>query len=190
MDARRVIFLVGMPACGKTTLARALEAAGVARTLDLDEMVERRAGRSVASLMAARGEAEFRRMEAEAVEAAAAMAAGSGRLPLVVSTGGGAPCHGRNMDVMLAAGTVVWLRASVERSLQRLVEARGTRPAADRAMEQGRLREWFEALQEARAPHYSRAHAAMDTTELDDAPAVAAAVERFRALLRLAPQHT
>ncbi|MDE6109474.1 MAG: shikimate kinase [Muribaculaceae bacterium] len=181
MDTRGVIFLVGMPACGKSTLARALAAAGVARTIDLDEEVERRAGLSVAQIMARHGEAEFRRLEAEAVAAAAAMRPEGGLL--VVSTGGGAPCHGRNMDVMLAGGTVVWLQASPERSLQRLVEARGTRPAADRAMEQGRLSEWYHALLAARAPHYARAHATFDTTELDDAPAVAAAVERFRAMI-------
>ncbi|MDE6286115.1 MAG: AAA family ATPase, partial [Muribaculaceae bacterium] len=73
MDTRGVIFLVGMPACGKSTLARALAAAGVARTIDLDEEVERRAGRSVAQIMARHGEAEFRRLEAEAVATAAAM---------------------------------------------------------------------------------------------------------------------
>lgn len=176
-----MIFLVGMPACGKSTLARALAAAGLARTIDLDEAVEQRAGLSVARIMELHGEAEFRRLEAEAVEAAAAMHADAG--VVVVSTGGGAPCHGRNMDVMLAAGTVVWLQASVERSLQRLEEARGTRPAADRAMEQGCLRSWFESLLSDRAPHYARAHAIFDTSELDDAPAVAAAVERFRKLL-------
>ena len=181
MDSRRVIFLVGMPACGKSTLARALEAAGAACCLDLDELVEQRAGMSVAQLMALRGEPEFRRMEAEAVEAAAAMRGGDGGV-LLVSTGGGAPCHGRNMDLMLAGGTVVWLQASVERSLQRLVEARGKRPAADRAIERGELRPWFETLLAARTPHYARAHATFDSTELDDVPAVAAAVERFRAL--------
>lgn len=178
MSSRRTIFLVGMPGCGKSTLARALAAAGLCAVADLDTAVEQRAGMSVARIMATQGEAAFRRMEAEALAAAGADAP-EGRT-LVVSTGGGVPCHGDNMDRMLAAGTVVWLQSAPERTVQRLAEAPGQRPAADRAMAEGRLREWHDELLAARTPAYARAHSTFDTTELDDVAAVAAAVERFR----------
>lgn len=176
MNPSRTIFLVGMPGCGKSTLARALAAAGLCAVADLDTAVEQRAGMSVARIMATQGEAAFRRMEAEALAAVAEGTDGT----LVVSTGGGVPCHGDNMDRMLAAGTVVWLQSAAERTVQRLAEAPGQRPAADRAMAEGRLREWHDELLAARTPAYARAHATFDTTALDDVAAVAAAVERFR----------
>lgn len=165
-----------MPGTGKSTLARALADAGAAEAADLDSLVEARCGMSVAEIFRTLGEAEFRRMEAEAVASAATSA---GERPLVVSTGGGAPCHGRNMDAMLQAGTVVWLQAGAERTVSRLADAPGQRPAADRAMAEGRLREWHDELLAARTPHYARAHARFDSTELDDLPAVRAAVRRF-----------
>ena len=167
-----------MPGCGKSTLARALAAAGAAEAADLDSLVEARCGLSVGEIFRTFGEAEFRRMEAEAVETAASIATAS-HLPLVVSTGGGAPCHGRNMDAMLQAGTVVWLQSDAARTVSRLADAPGQRPAADRAMAAGRLREWHDELLAARTPHYARAHACFDSTELDDFPAVRAAVRRF-----------
>lgn len=178
MSSRRTIFLVGMPGCGKSTLACALAAAGLCVMADLDTAVERRAGMSVARIMATLGEPAFRRMETEALAEVAEGAGGT--LPLVVSTGGGVPCHGDNMDRMLAAGTVVWLQSGAERTVRRLAEAPGQRPAADRAMAQGRLRRWHDELLAERTPAYARAHATFDTTELDDVRAVAAAVERFR----------
>ena len=117
-----------MPGCGKSTLARALAAAGLCDVADLDTAVERRAGMSVARIMATLGEPAFRRMEAEAL--AEVTEGAGGTLPLVVSTGGGVPCHGDNMDRMLAAGTVVWLQSGAERTVQRLAEAPGPRPTA------------------------------------------------------------
>ena len=171
-----------MPGCGKTTLACALYEAGLADIADLDSLVEQRAGATVSEVIRSMGEAAFRRMEAEALEAVAAKQH-AGERPLVVATGGGTPCFPANMERMLATGRVVWLQAGTERSLQRLADAPGQRPAADRAMAAGRLREWFEALLAERTPHYGRAHTRFDATELDTLEAVDAAVARFAALL-------
>lgn len=178
-----LIYLIGMPGCGKSTLARALcEAGKVDGYIDLDGLVEQRAGCSVHAVITQQGEAAFRSMEAEALEEVARRGGGEGRT-LVVATGGGAPCRPENMERMLATGRVVWLQAGTERSLERLADAPGQRPAADRAMARGRLREWFEGLQRERAPHYGRAHYRFDTTELDTPEAIADAVARFSELL-------
>jgi len=173
-----------MPGSGKSTLACALEAAGVAEAVDLDGLVEARCGISVADIFRTNGEAEFRRMEADAIGMLVSMRAVDS-LPLVVSTGGGAPCHGGNMERMLAAGTVVWLQSEAGRTVQRLAAAPGQRPAVDRAIMAGELRQWHDRLLAEREPFYSRAHAVFDSTELDDAPAVAAAVARFRKMFMI-----
>lgn len=168
-----------MPGCGKSTLARALCEAGVAAVADIDSLVEARARRTIPAIMRFEGEAAFRSLEARVLADVAAEPPTPAGLPLVVSTGGGAPCVPANMDTMLRSGTVVWLRAGRERSLRRLAAAPGSRPAADRAMAAGRLAEWFDALLLERTPHYSRAHACFDSTELDTPEAIAATVRRF-----------
>lgn len=166
-----------MPGCGKSTLARALADAGLAECIDIDAIIEQETGRTVADIISRDGDAAFRSLERHTLERIARRA--EGRLPAVVSTGGGAPCFGANMDLMLDSGTVVWLRAGRERTLQRLEEARGRRPAADRAMASGRLAGWYDDLLAGRKVYYARAHSEFDTTELDDAAAIAAAVARF-----------
>lgn len=167
-----------MPGCGKSTLARSLCEAGVAAMADIDSLVEARARRTIPAIMRFEGEAAFRSLEARVLADVAAEPP-CAALPLVVSTGGGAPCVQANMDTMLRSGTVVWLRAGRDRSLERLAAAPGSRPAADRAMAAGRLAEWFDALLLERTPHYSRAHACFDSTELDTPEGIAATVRRF-----------
>ena len=182
------IFLVGMPGSGKSTLARALCEAGLCHTLDLDTLVETTARRTIPAIMRHCGEDAFRRCEADALQhviSACVCSDDSDELPLVISTGGGTPCHGNNMDAMLRAGTVVWLQAEPERILSRIADAPGQRPAADAAMAAGRLAEWHDALLAERTPHYSRAHTTFDTSKLDNPSEIAAAVERWRSLMHI-----
>ena len=71
------------------------------------------------------------------------------------------------------------MQSAPQRTIERLAAAPGQRPAADRAMAEGRLRQWHDELLEARTPYYSLAQTRFDSTELDDAPSVARAVQRF-----------
>lgn len=165
-------------ACGKTTLGRALQAAYPEEIefVDLDEIVEARAGMSISQIFAEMGEAAFRRMESEEVERLCARQ-GEGRR-LVVGCGGGTPCHGRNLDLMLEGGTVVWLKANRERTLSRLIEFQATRPLlAGKSADE--LAAFADAHLAERTPHYSRAHRYFDSSYLDTADEVAASVEHF-----------
>lgn len=65
-----VIVLVGPPGAGKTTIGREVATALGVAFRDTDDDVEQAAGRSVADLFVEEGEAEFRRLEAAAVEGA------------------------------------------------------------------------------------------------------------------------
>src|SRR5262245_6346826 len=82
-DARSFI-LTGPPAAGKSTLGRALAERLGRHFLDLDEAVTSEAGRSVAEIFAAEGEAGFRARERRALSAALS---GPAR---VIAAGGGA----------------------------------------------------------------------------------------------------
>lgn len=183
---RPVIFLIGLPGSGKSTLGRALQSAGLAGFTDLDAAIEARSGMSVRQIFATAGEETFRHLEAEALaaviaEAAAADADGTGR-PLTVACGGGTPCFGDNLDRMLGAGTVVHLRARRDVLVTRLIEAGDSRPLL-----QGRSREevgrYADDLAAEREPYYSRAHTEFDSSRLDTAAQIAESVERFKPII-------
>ena len=81
---------------------------------DCDDLIEAAAGKSVADIFAAEGEAGFRDREA------AALAELCGRDRLVIATGGGAVLREANRELLRSAGFVVWLTARPETIWSRL----------------------------------------------------------------------
>lgn len=164
-------------ASGKSTLGRAL-----ARSLslsysfvDLDAEVERIAGMSTADIFRTHGADAFRRMESEALEGL------SRRHGLIVACGGGTPCFGANMDVMLASGLTVWLRANAAVTAKRINEA----PAAQRPLMQDvhgsrqAVEQRITDMLALREPFYSRAHEVFDSSRLDNKLQIAESVNLF-----------
>lgn len=100
------LFLTGFMGAGKTTVGRHLAARLGREFVDLDEEVERRAGMSVRRIFETLGEPEFRRLEAEELQRAAA------RDEVVVATGGGTVCFPANARLLRAQGITVWLNPS------------------------------------------------------------------------------
>ena len=102
------IFLIGYRGTGKTTLAQELAARLGRDWIDADDVVEARAGKTIAAIFAEDGEAAFRDLEAQAV------AELCGRTRTVVGLGGGAVLREESRRAIQAAGPIVWLTASVE----------------------------------------------------------------------------
>ncbi|HZP89722.1 MAG TPA: shikimate kinase [Actinomycetota bacterium] len=117
-----IVYLVGMPGSGKSTvgpeLARRLEVPFV----ELDREIERAAGKGVREIFAEEGEARFRELEASALVEA------STHDPAVVSCGGGVVLEPANRVTLRATGTVVFLSVPLEVLRARVV------PAADRPL--------------------------------------------------------
>ncbi len=170
------IFLIGYMASGKTTLGCALAGRAHVEFVDLDEAVEKSEGMSVREIFGRKGEPWFRRRESEVLAALARRDFGGKRL--VVACGGGAPCHGRNLDMMLSVGTVVWLDARRDIVLRRLREAMGQRPlVAGKSREE--LARFVDENLAVRERFYSRAHVRFDSSELDTPDQVERTVARF-----------
>ena len=102
------IVLVGMPGSGKTTVGGELAALLGRELVDTDELVERKAGRSIPDIFAVSGEAAFRDLEQKAVFNAGSM---QGK---VIATGGGAVLRPENRLSLAANGFVVYLRRDTD----------------------------------------------------------------------------
>ncbi|HOZ71860.1 MAG TPA: shikimate kinase [Spirochaetales bacterium] len=113
------VALVGLPASGKTSSGVLLADLLGMPFVDLDERVEREAGRSIPALFEDEGEDGFRRRERVALErVAAGVAAGE---PVVLATGGGTVELPENRSVLRERFVTVWIKvdpaAAAARSL-------------------------------------------------------------------------
>ena len=76
------VILAGMPACGKTTVARALAKLIGAEVYDTDQKIVESCG-AISEIFSQYGETAFRNLETEEVKKASALD------NLIISTGGG-----------------------------------------------------------------------------------------------------
>ena len=117
-----ILYLIGPPGSGKTTVGRIVaERLGVP-FVDLDAEIEREAGRPVARIFAEDGEERFRELEAKKLAEVARAD------PAVVACGGGIVLEPANRVTLRATGTVVYLHAPLEVLRERV------RPAEDRPL--------------------------------------------------------
>ncbi len=115
------VYLCGLSGAGKSTLGPLLAERLGLPFADLDDLIEKDAGRPIAALFADAGEASFRAREAQAVRA---LAAGPRS---VVALGAGAVTGRAVRQAVRKSGHLLWLRAPVE-LLSTRVGAAASRP--------------------------------------------------------------
>ncbi|MFI3289396.1 MAG: shikimate kinase [Rikenellaceae bacterium] len=108
-------FLIGYMGCGKSTIGRKLSARLGCDLVDTDHIIEERTGMSISDIFATKGEEHFRELESATL--AELIAEGKS---CIVSTGGGLPLWGDNMEVMNANGCTVYIRRTAENIASRL----------------------------------------------------------------------
>lgn len=116
-------FLIGYMGCGKSFWAKSLAEALEYPLVDMDTEIEHREKLSIKEIFSQKGEEYFRNIERKVLEELIE------EYPnLVVATGGGLPCHKDNMDVMNKSGSTVYLNASVDTLVKRLLKEKSKRP--------------------------------------------------------------
>ncbi len=118
-----LIFLTGMPGSGKTYWMQQLAPLLRYAALDLDTFIEQEHKTTIPALFAA-GEMVFRQKEKAALEQAIATCATN----TIIATGGGLPAYPGNLELMKAAGIIVYLSSSVARLAGRVSLAPNKRP--------------------------------------------------------------
>jgi len=161
-DGRVQVHLAGFMGSGKSTVGRLLARRMLWNFLDLDGVVERHEGRSVAHIFAQDGEAAFRAAEHHVLRQVVQ------KPSTVVALGGGTLIDPRNRDIIAPHAVLVWLRCPLDILAERCTDAAATRPLwGDRDTLQRRYEE--------RLPGYEAAELTVDAAA--DAESVAAALE-------------
>ena len=117
----RSLYLVGMMGSGKTSTGRPLAEQLGYGFVDADAVIEQAADCSIPEIFERDGEAGFRALESQVLNAI------SQRHSLVVATGGGVVTQQENWG-LLHSGIVIWLDVVPEQLMQRLKADSTVRP--------------------------------------------------------------
>lgn len=119
-----IVWLVGVAGCGKSTVGSRLAHRLRRPFVDLDARIQVAAGRSIAAIFAAEGEAGFRAREEQAL---LDVSHDSPPLPVVACGAGVVELPG-HAGLMGAPGTVLWLDLPVGTALERCRRQGAERP--------------------------------------------------------------
>lgn len=147
------VILAGFMGTGKSTVGKILARRLNARFIDMDELIEKKAGKPISRIFADDGEAEFRRMERELARELA------GETALVIAAGGGIVLNPDNIRDFSKTGMVICLHAS-ETEIMRRISGSSGRPLLEKGDKFKRI---FE-LMEKRRPLYESISSRIDTS--------------------------
>ncbi len=152
------VALIGFMGTGKTAVGKALAEKLGRKFVELDSLIEQRAGKSIPDIFQQDGETAFRELEIEVTKEV------SKDKNLVIACGGGIVLNKINIDRLRQQSGIVYLTTSSKVILKRVSGDGGERPllkAANRALN---IRE----LLGFRKPFYERAaDITIDTSKLD-----------------------
>ena len=158
------LILVGFMGTGKSAVGKLLAKKLRRPFVDLDERIEKEAGRSIPEIFASEGEDGFREREMKAVLEISRLSG------CVIATGGGVMLKEQNVEALKKSGLLVCLRARPDVILQRTLSEVSSRPLL--AGENPKKR--IEELLKVREPFYARADVSVETS---DRPLEAVAAE-------------
>lgn len=156
-EPERRIALIGLRGAGKTTLGRRLaEGLGIP-FIELDREIERASGADLAEIFATQGQAGYRRLEHDALEAVV-----KAHDRAVIATGGSLVTEPATLELLLSTCHVIWLKARPDEHMGRVAAQGDLRPMAQSRQAMDDLK----AILESREPLYAKAHATLDTSGL------------------------
>jgi XRE family transcriptional regulator, aerobic/anaerobic benzoate catabolism transcriptional regulator len=149
------IALIGLRGAGKSTLGRMLADDRGIPFVELNRTIERLAGCDVGEVHALYGSGAYRRYETRALEETVA-----GFPHAVIATGGGIVSEPATFDLLLNQCFTVWLRATPEDHMKRVVAQGDLRPMAGKS----EAMEDLKRILAGREAFYAKADLTLDTS--------------------------
>ena len=144
------IFLIGFMGSGKSTHGKILARKIGYKYMDMDQLIEETAEMSIPAIFREHGEEVFRKWEHDILLELCK------RENLVVSTGGGAPCHGEMMQIMNMHGSTIYIQLPPEALKDRLLHSPTERPLI-KGKSEPELLEFISSLLAKREHYYKQA---------------------------------
>ncbi|MFC2071894.1 shikimate kinase [Chloroflexota bacterium] len=165
------IALIGFMGAGKTAVGQLLAEKLGMEFIELDSLIEQKAGKSIPEIFQQDGEIAFRELEIGITKEVA------GRKNAVIACGGGLVLNKINIDRLRKEGIIVYLTASPRVILRRVSSEEGQRPLLEVDNPTLTIRE----LLRFRKPFYERAaDITIDTSKLDIGAVAEQIIEKLK----------
>lgn len=145
------IILIGFMGCGKSTFGRKLAKQLNYQFVDADDAIESKYKLKIKDIFSQFGEAHFRKLEEKFILDL------DNQQNIVLATGGGMPCYGKNMDLLNQLGVTFYLQRSIPELVHRLINAKRPRPLIE-GKNQSELTEFIEHILPQREVFYLKSH--------------------------------
>ena len=126
-------FLVGMPSCGKSSLAKIIGKEINIQFIDLDKEIEIVEKRSINEIFNLKGEGYFRKIESEVLNSII-----KSNKSFIMATGGGTPCYNDNMKIINNNGISIFLDVKIS-ELETRLKNKKDRPLLNRYPDKGQI---------------------------------------------------
>lgn len=154
-----IFFLTGFMGSGKSYWGQKWAAANGYTFVDLDEVIEKAEGKTIADIFEIKGEDYFREIEATHLRSF-----GDAK-NTIVACGGGTPCFYENMQWMNEHGTTIYLLTTASQILDRVLAEQDKRPLIKK-MNPGELLFFIEQKLKERTSFYNQAKLIIPSIEL------------------------
>jgi shikimate kinase len=154
------VILFGFMGSGKTTYGKMLAKDLNHPFIDLDEYIEETRNKTIKQIFEFEGEQRFREIEREA------MLEIIEKDKFILASGGGTPCFFDNIEIMKKKAITVYLNASVDVLVERLLAAKIHRPLIW-GKSKTELQQYIVDTLEKRNPYYKKAHIIVNADDLN-----------------------
>jgi len=158
-----LFFLIGFMGSGKSHWGKLWAAEYKLGFIDMDAEIEIREKKSVSEIFDSRGEGYFRSVEAKLLRSYKGIGSA------VIACGGGTPCFHNNMKWMNEHGLTIYLSATPDEILRRLikVQQQNQRPLINK-LNQAELLFFIEKKMKEREPYYGQANITLDSFSITE----------------------
>ena len=156
-----IVFLIGMPACGKTSIGKRLAKKLQFTFIDLDHHITDKEKKSVSTIFSEHGEDFFRKLETTYLKEISQT-----KKNTVISVGGGTPCFMNNAQFMRSVGTIFFLDTHVDTLFLRLKE--DTKRPMFTGLLEDEIKQKINSMLNERLKFYLHAHQTIVTSHKSD----------------------